>query len=77
MSFQIHSIQESIQLVHDLTAAAQGLFENKKARTAENPHEILEGMHQLLFIVQQVEDGKTEDPLAPADITQIGDYGMQ
>ncbi len=40
MSFQIHSTQESIQFVHDLTAAAQGLFENKKARTAENPHEL-------------------------------------
>ncbi len=51
MSFQIHSIRESIQLVHDLTTATQGLFENKQAGAFDNPQELLEGMHQLLSMV--------------------------
>ena len=37
MSFHIPSIRESITSVHDLSAAAKGLFENRQAKTVENP----------------------------------------
>ncbi len=65
MSFQILSINESISLVHDLSAVAQDLFENRQAKTSENPHQFLEGVNQLLFMAQQIDGGEAEihDPL--------------
>ncbi len=76
MPFQIASIKKSLELLHDLSTPTQGLPGTSQA-TAEGPDTLLEGMHQLLSMAQQIDDGKTDKPFSAADVTQLGEYGLQ
>ena len=74
---QILSIKNSIDLLHDLSSVAQGLYENKQAKSYAYPYELFDGINQLLSMAQQIENGEANEPLTSSDISEIGDYGMQ
>lgn len=76
MPFQIASIKGSLELLHALGNALQRLPGISHA-DKEDPDTLLEGIHQLLSMAQQIENGNTAKPFSETDITQPGDYGLQ
>ncbi len=75
MPFQILSIKHAIGLANDISAAVQNLTE--RVQTTEDPRPILDGVQQLLAIMQRADDQVTEGEFSDADFTQLGDYGIQ
>ena len=75
MPFQILSIKHAIGLANDISAAVQNLTE--RVQTTEDPRPILDGVQQLLAIMQRADDHVTEGSFSDADFTQLGDYGIQ
>lgn len=75
MPFQILSIKHAIGLANDISAAVQNLTE--RVQTTEDPRPILDGVQQLLTIMQRADDHVTEGSFSDADFTQLGDYGIQ